>query len=121
MTWFEPRLIGLALGVALPSVAWLRPNTPKGWLREWGLPITGLIGWVFVLISVMNLCALALSSLLPRLWPNASETAYRIVVAIGVIAGAYVCVIGLQVLGNIMRRARGQRPERINWIRVREK
>lgn len=121
MNWLWS-LIPFAVGLVLLSLSWLRPQNARGKrLREWGLPITGLLGWLIVLAVVMNLCAMGLSVILPSVLPNASGEAYRVVGTIGALAGGYACAIGLQVLGNIMRRARGLPPLKLHWIRIREK
>jgi hypothetical protein len=104
----------IGVGLLFLFCSWFAPK--KGWKKEWGFPLLGLLGWMVLVVAASVLGAKATASLLAAQWPTMNNLAFRLLSGIGGIGAMWIAAICAQLVGNIACLVQGLPPEKIRWI-----
>lgn len=117
MIHWDGMAAGVAIGAALLLASHFRPQS-KTWVREWAFPLTGLLGWLVLLVCFADIGAFGGVMVAKRAWPNASAFELRLTAGLGAVAGIYIAAIGSQVIANLANAAQSKPLEKIRWTRT---
>jgi hypothetical protein len=108
-------LIFIAAGLLILFWGWF--PTKRDWVRDWAVPLLGLLGWLLLAVGAMVLGAKATAYLLFVSWPAVNDFVFQILCGLGGVGGLWIAVISTQFVENLARLSQGLPLEKIHWIK----
>jgi uncharacterized RDD family membrane protein YckC len=116
MTTPERAIAFIVAGVIALFLSWFLPQS-KSPIYGWAASTLGIVGFIVETVGALVLGGSVVNLIVSAINPHPGILVEILARSVAVLVPLYLTVLSTQLIANIVRLIRGQRPNQIEWIK----